>query len=288
MIHQSIPPFNKSIRFSREIACALAAASLAVFSILAFWSFEIHSFQKLFNWGVALTVTFFAVLFLAFFRKFPRKIEFDFAFIAGALVASLVFILLALQPDPTDPRALASAGLVFFAFLSFCLFLINPIHYYLGISPLKQIFFFSVLMLGFFGIGILLINGLSVRMYGDDFCYALQRLSAGWIGASLNFYRIWSARFSSNFLLMGLSDKHWAPLAQILAILCSFFLALKRWLYRANPNGWPVIIAAALFIPFAAFSITPDLYKSVYWIVSSVAVLPLLALIPLYFLPSHP
>lgn len=274
---------SKSMRISREFTCAIAAVSLAVLTILAVWSFELRSFLKLIGWGLALSVMFSAFLYLLFFRKFPSRIEFDFGLGACALAASLLFVMLVFLPAPSDPRELAAAGIVFWAFFSFCVFLIYPINSFIRTGLLGKVFIFSALIFGFFGLGIILFNGLSVRMYGDDFCYAHQRLSGGWIGASLNFYRIWSARFFSNFLLMGLSDKHWAPIAQIMAILASLFLALKRLLDRSHKTAWPSVLAAAFFIPFTVFSATPDLYKSIFWIVSSVTVLPLLVFVPLYF-----
>ena len=113
-------------------------------------------------------------------------------------------------------------------------------------------------------------------------CNAIQMEKMGLWKSALWLYKSWSARFFSNFLVMGLSRQHRAPLFFLFFILFSFYLSLLR-IVKNNPFvRWLSALAGAFFIPFAVLTVTPDLYKSLYWISSTLTLLPYLIMIPIY------
>lgn len=163
---------------------------------------------------------------------------------------------------------------------------------------IERILLAFFILVGTAGIGIFLYMAPFVRMYGDDWCYHTQALVRGILAASIHHYLNWSGRFFSNFLLFTGAGSRWTPLIQMILVLASIFtfsyLALSASASGGRQAGlsrplrilWS--LACAFFIPFITFSITPDPYKSLYWIVSSVAVLPFMILIPAYLALAKP
>ncbi|MEJ2303144.1 MAG: hypothetical protein P8Y14_16580 [Anaerolineales bacterium] len=163
---------------------------------------------------------------------------------------------------------------------------------------IEKILLAFFVLVGAIGTGIFLYMAPFVRMYGDDWCYHTQALVRGIFAASIYHYLTWSGRFSSNFLLFAGAGSRWTPLIQMMLVVASIFtlsyLALSASAFGGRQAGlsrplrilWS--LACAFFIPFITFSITPDPYKSLYWIVSSVAVLPFMILIPAYLALAKP
>ncbi|UCH59168.1 MAG: hypothetical protein JSV61_13240 [Anaerolineales bacterium] len=147
-------------------------------------------------------------------------------------------------------------------------------------------------LVGLAGMGVFLYMAFYVRMYGDDWCYHLRAVDQGVFKASIDFYLTWSGRFFSNFLLFAGAGNRWTPMIQMILMISSIFIcsyvtqsAQTFGGYQDRPDRilrimWS--LTCALFIPFVIFSITPDPYKSLYWIVSSVVVLPFIVLLPVY------
>jgi hypothetical protein len=163
---------------------------------------------------------------------------------------------------------------------------------------LERILLAFFVLVGAIGTGIFLYMAPFSRMYGDDWCYHTQALVRGILAASIHHYLNWSGRFFSNFLLFAGAGSRWTPLIQMILVVASMFtfsyLALSASAFGGRQAGssrplrilWS--LACAFLIPFLVFSITPDPYKSLYWIVSSVAVLPFLILIPAYLALAKP
>jgi len=261
----------------------ISALSLATLIILTLWSFELRSILHLSRWILAISSIITLFLYGMIYRRFPIRMTWNSGDAVRGLAISILFTLLVFPLAPLNERLFVTVVIIALAFFLVCVSLVFPLHQYLERSILGHTFLYIAMIAGVCGMAIILINGFSVRMYGDDFCYALQRAAMGWIKSSLNFYHIWSARFFSNFLLMGLSDKHWAPIIELTAILCTTFLAAKSWMESGHKFFWPAVLATTFFVPFSIFSTVPDLYKSLYWIASSVAVLPVMIFVSLYF-----
>jgi hypothetical protein len=163
---------------------------------------------------------------------------------------------------------------------------------------IQRILLVFFLLVGAAGMGVFLYMAPFARMYSDDWCFHTQSLVQGIFAASIDFYLTWSGRFFSNFLVFAGAGSRWTPLIEMILVLASIFtfsyLALSASAPGARQAGsrrslrilWS--LACALAIPFIVFSITPDPYKSLYWIVSSLVVLPFMILIPAYLALAKP
>lgn len=124
--------------------------------------------------------------------------------------------------------------------------------------------------------------GFFARLFADDYCYTNYARRIGYGAAVVDFYNNWSGRFFSNLLLLGFSEQRFAPLAQILLWLAASTAGFYA-LFQAIPGSrrfW-LALGGAFVVSFSTLSLTPDVLKSTYWIVSSVAVYPVLILFPL-------
>jgi ABC-type iron transport system FetAB permease component len=133
------------------------------------------------------------------------------------------------------------------------------------------------------GVSLLMINSTYARMYADDFCYAVNFDQLGFPGAGLFFYRDWSARFFSNFLVMGFADRPktiiYLEAATIISLFFSLFVSLrhlpakKRWLYS---------VTLALFFMLTIAISAPDFYKSFFWTGSALVLFPIFIMAPIF------
>lgn len=260
-----------------------AAFSLSLLIILAFWHFELRSLVKLSYWSLLLMVAIWPPLYFFFYRKIKNAHQVNFTiFLIGFLTSALF----AFQVTPyqgsfhRDVLAFLIVGLAFFVFhQTFLVLLMKRWDF-----DLRQALLALVLVGSAAGLAILFINSFSARVYADDFCYAVDFHNRGLWGSSLWFYLNWSARFFSNFLVMGFSRQLGALTFFLVLCLFSPLLLLLELFRESNNNRWLIAISGAFFITFTTFTITPDLDKSLYWTGSAMVVLPLLVMIPLYLL----
>ena len=149
----------------------------------------------------------------------------------------------------------------------------------------KKILTYVIILLAGVSMAIIIFNAQFVRIYGDDFANILKLERLGVWGAGLLFYQIWSGRFFSNFLVMGFSDKPWAPLLFLLTIQIILFITLRQFLRK---ESFVEPLTLSFFIPLTIYSVTPDMYKSLYWNASAMTLLPLFAMISIYlYLAYH-
>ncbi len=275
-------PINKTafIR-NRLLFTILPAASLAGLMVLTAWNFELRSLRSLVAQSALLALCLAIPLyFMVLGKKEPIRPAAPASWPAGILV-SVIFAILVTPGQNFSPRYFLSLAITAAACAVFNLFFLLPLIIRRAEMPARGLAWLT-LAGGLTGMGILLYNSFSTRMYGDDFCYALVRESKGYLQSVIWFYNHWSGRFFSNFLLMGFNDKPWIVAVQLLGISAACFTILWNLNRGSTPQRVLSALAGAVWVPFTLFIITPDLYKSVYWIVSSVAVLPVLIFVPLH------
>ena len=120
------------------------------------------------------------------------------------------------------------------------------------------------------------------RPFADDYCYTNYVRRIGYGPAIIDFYNNWSGRFFSNLLLLGFSEQRFAPLVQILLWVAASALGFYGF-FRSQSGArrfW-LSLGSGFVVAFSTLALTPDILKSTYWIVSSVAVFPVLILLPL-------
>ena len=271
----------KPLNIEAKPASFLAAGSLAVLINLSFWRYELNSILRLFLQSGVLSIGIWLGLHYFFYRKLRNPISFDYKVLIICIISSFFFSFQIIPPQVTYIRYVLTVVITSFMFLFFYLsFLIA----FINNEKIRWNSFFSTLafICGFAGMLIIIISSLSARMYSDDFYHAVQLEKMGLWKSALWFYMSWSGSFFSNFLIMGLSNQYRAPFFFLIFILISFFLSLVK-IVKNNPlERWLSALAGAFFIPFTVFTVTPDLYKSLFWICSCTGVFPLLIMIPIY------
>ena len=141
-----------------------------------------------------------------------------------------------------------------------------------------------IILLAASNLAIIIYNAQFVRIYGDDFANVLKLERLGVWGSGMLFYRTWSGRFFSNFLVMGFSDKPWAPLAFLLAIQGVLFFTLDR---AFKTERRQVSLPLSLLLTAVIYAVTPDMYKSIYWNGTAMYLLPLMLMVPVYLLLAY-
>jgi len=287
-------PDPGSLKIKAKLASFIAAGSLAVLTVLSSWSFELRSILRLFLMSGVLSIGIWVGLYYFLYRKLRDPISFDYKFLIICIISSVFFSFRIVPPQHNIYirhviTIVITAFMFLFFYLSFLTVLINNEKIHLG-----NIFPTLVFVCGFAGMMIIIINSLSIRLYSDDFCYAVQLENMGFWDSALWFYNSWSPRFFSNFLVMGLVHEYRVPLFFLFFILFSFYFSLLSIVKNSPTKRWLLALASAFFIPFAVFTVTPDLYKSLFWIASTLTLLPLLVMIPVYlamighFLSTNP
>lgn len=178
-------------------------------------------------------------------------------------------------------RYTVTLGLISAALFTILTMLIAP----LLLHPSRRVgtlYAFAVFIVGLLGMGIYFYTSFFVRMYGDDYCYAMLADQLGYWGAVGNFYLSWSGRAFSNLLVLAFSECRYAPLVQIIILVAVIFVVVFISTLSTNNRRLLWASSAAFFLPFSILSTTTDLYKALYWIVSSVAVFPVLIALPCY------
>ncbi len=270
----------KSITLNNLTASFLAAGALAVLITLSLWKFELRSISRLLLQCGALAAVIWLLLYFLFYRKLINPIQFDLKTLLLCAAASF-FISFQIIPQQVSARYVLVIVLSAIAFLLVNLTLLLALANRENI-PWNTIFMTSALVCGLLGLAIILFNALSVRIYGDDFANVLKLERLGVWESGLLFYRSWSGRFTSNFLVMGFSNKPRAPLLFLALIEAALFLVL-RFITTGQPSKWRLTaLAGAAFLPFAVYTAAPDMYKSLYWNASSMTLLPLMVMIPVY------
>lgn len=259
----------------------IAAASLGVLIVLVSWDFELRTIYKLAVYSAIIGLLVCPLWYWYLLRAVSPQALFR---TGHFLLCGLLILLANLLVVPfyiSAGRTIATVALVTISAMGTTAG-VYPFLFSRGFHWNLRTILVLLILGGAVGTGIVLFNSFSVRMYGDDFCYSLRPGRLGYFGAVMHFYTHWSGRFFSNFLVMAFAGWRWTTLVQILAILGASYFAMHKILRRSVVIASIVSLAAAVWIPFSVFSIIPDFYKSLYWIVSSVVVLPVMALIPLY------
>jgi len=279
------PPALPQRRLSRArlFFSIVAAVSLALVAVLANWGFELRSMQKLAVQAGILSLALWPLLYGFVFHKLQPDIALKPDFLIFSALLCILLALLVVPQQISAGRWIIALAITSLSCMGVVTGLFTSQLSEKPYTPL-QVLFSLALVGGLIGMGIFLFNSLSVRMYGDDFVYTLEREARGYWGAVTWFYMNWSGRVFSNFLVMGLGDWRWTTLAELLSILAATFFMLRAIVKGSQGLRIPAILALTFWIPFAVFSVIPDVYKSLYWIVSSVAVLPVMACIPIYVL----
>jgi hypothetical protein len=279
---------DKSLRVrklitGRMLPAFITAYALGILIQFFAWRLELRSVVKLLWQGGLIALAIFPLAYWVI--KFePSQLTWKalrsafFALIPLAVVGALL-----IPAQRTEPRFYLAAGI--FTAASFMVLLgLAGLRISRRVENFGEYFLWIAFGGGVIAATVLLINGTSVRMYADDFIYTLERLNRGYWTGLVWFYLNWSGRIMSNFLVMGLADWRWLPFAQITAIIVTTFITF----YYLVKDSLLKKVAAAIFatgwILFAVAAISPDFYKSIYWIVSSTSSLPVMFLIPLYIL----
>lgn len=199
-----------------------------------------------------------------------------------ALLALLVAIVLAFTPGDWK-RSLAATGLV-----ALLLLVCGGLALWLVWSERPALLTRLALALmvagGLLGTGLFFEMARFVRLYGDDFCYQNLVLSRGYLATVSYFYFNWSGRLISGFVAFAGLGQPAAILLQIGLVVGAIFFAAFAFTAKTGRRGerlaWS--LGLALWLPFLAFALTPDPYKSIYWSLAAAGYLPLLVFLPLY------
>ena len=261
-------------RFQSEITVIIISALLTPGLIIVSWHFQLISYILLAKYSLMLYPL--IIVGVYFFNKHhPISIKdiFRDKFILY-FILSLTSSLLLSHYRPNIIRYLISI-----TFLSTLLFLLFSIF----MKKAKFLFISLFLIVGFVGISIFIYMAYFVRMYGDDFCFAIRIANNGLFYTIVDFYQTWSGRFFADLFMLGFSTTSKIMLIEISIFVLTTFFGL--WLIRANSqknkiNFW--IISSSVFLPFAIFSALPDPYKSLYWIANAQLLFPVSILIILF------
>jgi len=264
-----------------KTASFLAAGSLGVLVALAMWGFELRSLSRLLMHSAAIVAGVWPFLYFLFYRKQNLDLRVDRIGLISALTTALLFGFLITPTQVSNSRYTLALIVDIVLFMVFYLACLLPMMRMTFIHWERMLYIIACLC-GTGGLSILLLNTFSSRIYADDFCYALQLAEMGFWRSSLWFYMNWSGRFFSNFLVMGFSPYHQAQFFFLVAIVITSSLCLSAVLAGSGLTKKLAALAGALLLTLTVMTVTPDVYKSLYWNGSAMVVLPLLVLIPIY------
>ena len=138
----------------------------------------------------------------------------------------------------------------------------------------RQTFLIVFFLVGLIGVSIFLYMSNFTRIYGDDFCFINLVRRTGFLNTINLFYHTWSGRIFTDLFMLGLTSFRFMSMIEIMLLLLVTYLALRMLRKDPKDNGGLWIVSSVFFLPFVIFSITPDQYKSLYWIASSTTVFP--------------
>ena len=262
-------------------ASILAAVSLAVLVTLAFWKFELRSIIRLGWQGAGLS----AVIWVGIYNFIFRKRQLSATIHSAALIigaAASIFLSAHIVPFQVSisrtALAVVLASTAFLGFFVTCLLVI----FQSSRMSMTDVYTSAAILFGIAGMAIIFINSFSVRMYSDDFFYAVQTDRLGLWQSALWFYNNWSASFFSNFLIMGLSHQRLSVFIFLFFVTFGLFASWVAAAERQMRHRWLTAGAVSFLIPLAVLTVTPDMYKTLFWVCSSLSLLPLLIFIPIY------
>ena len=267
--------------FMRPIMEALIAAfSLALLITLASWRFELRSTAKWLFQASMLTIPIWYLSYILFYRKNPISIDLDLPQILIATLTSALLALMLVPAQQTLTRSILVVTLTAFLFFSlYSLFIL----FFLKNAKIswRMITIWVIFVSGLVGIALIIKNSYYARLYSDDFCYAVNYDQLGFPGAALFFYRDWSGRLFSNFLVMGLTDQPRTIIYLIILTIFSLFGAILV-VNRTEPTRqrWLYALTASLFLTLTIAIAAPDFYKSFFWICSALILFPAFIMIP--------
>ncbi len=262
-------------------ASILAAVSLAMLITLAFWKFELRSIFRLGLQSAALSVVIWAGIYYLIYRKRQLTATIHIAALIISAAASIFLSAHIVPFHESSTRTALAVAVASTAFLGFFLTCLQVIFHTDKIST-AGVYTSAAALFGFSGMIIILINSNSVRMYSDDFFYAVQLDQMGLWQAAQWFYYNWSASFFSNFLIMGLSHQRSSVFIFLILAILGLFAAWFSAAEKKSRHRWLSATAIAFLIPLAVLTVTPDMYKTLFWVCSSLSLLPLLIFIPIY------
>ena len=268
--------------FSRSFLLSLLIAfSIALILILAIWGFELRSVSKWIFQASLIAIPFCVLLFFFFFRHQNLSLSFNLPlYIIGALNAGMISS--QVVPAQLTPMRtfLVHSITVFLLFVIFNL-IVRPLLENSRISW-ESLTLWIVVGAGLIGLVLLIRNSLFARLYSDDFCYAVNFDQLGFPGAALFFYKDWSGRFFSNFLVMGLTDQPLTIIYLVVLTMASIFFAILTNQKSRSLGGKLLYASAAATLFMLAISFAaPDFYKSFFWICSALILFPAFILIPI-------
>jgi len=260
----------------------LAAFSLSLLTILAFWGFELRSAIKWILQSSLLAFPLFLILYFFFYQNKQVTIDLSLSMLVIGMMTSA---LLTFQLLPAQMNQLRSI-MVFIVttVLFFCLYSLLLLTFLKNDNiPWKGITVWFFFITGLISVTLIFRNSSFARLYSDDLCYAVNFDELGFPGAAFFFYRDWSGRFFSNFLVMGFTDQERSIMVLIILTIISMFSAVL-FLIRAEKVKDQFFAAAAVSLFFmATISIAaPDYYKSFFWISSIFIMFPIFIMAPLY------
>ena len=200
-------------------------------------------------------------------------------------VAALLAVSFILVPSYSGViRYLITVSIVFLTLIIFCAFALLPV-WRMGSRYLINAALVVTLLAGLAGLTIYLYLALHSRLYGDDFCYYSRTLTMGYWPTVVDFYYHWSGRVSSTFLVFSASGFWFSPLILISLVSVTFFIfAYGVSMRLKKPERWIWSLACAALLPFLVYALSPDPYKSLFWIVSLVIGVPVTLLLPMFLL----
>ena len=255
--------------------------AVGVFLVLLFWQFELRSISRLLLITIPIAALIWALSYFFYFYQSKNSLK-VFSFQSGLnLMVSLLTTAHLVPPQVSTVRYLIVLVLALVS-----LFCINQtaLSFFFPACCWKKTLPLLVVLLAASNLAIIIYNAQFVRIYGDDFANVLKLERLGVWGAGMLFYRTWSGRFFSNFLVMGFSNKPWAPLVFLLSTQGVFFYALDKLFKTERRN---VSLPISLLSPLVIYSVTPDMYKSIYWNGTAMYLLPLMLMVPIYLLLAY-
>ena len=216
--------FGKSVfPFIPILYSVVAAFSLAGLAILIRWGFELRSLVKLLLQASPFALPLSGLFYFFIFRRVARPFPVDFSIIAIGVCASALAASRLVPPQLTAARSVTAFLLTALLFMILYLLLVSPL-FKIEKIPWNRVLLWAALLGGLAGMALIFRDALYARMYSDDFCYAVTFDELGFPGAGLWFYRNWSGRFTSNFLVMAFADMPPAVAFQLILTVLSLSL----------------------------------------------------------------
>ena len=272
---------NTNNPFIKVIFSGIFSAAAAFLIILIFWQFELRSISLFIRLAAPAAVVIWTGAYFLYFRRSEILFDLPFSQIALGVITSLIISLHLIPPQTSLFRYILTLILTILS-----LFVVNQIFLMtlIKILPWKKVLTSVTILMSALNLAVIVYDAQFVRIYADDFANVLKLEQFGVWGAAMLFYRTWSGRFFTNFILMEFSNKTWAPLAFLILIQGVLVMVMRIFLGRGSLVK---ALAASLLIPLAIYAITPDMYKSLFWNASAMVLLPLLLMIPVYLLLAY-